>query len=216
MVMDHVPDTQVQSGDDPDGTDAQIIERSRSDARAFMPLVRRHQRVIFGYLARRVGQDVAEEITAETFARAFALRERYDTSRADARPWLFGIALNLMRRHLRSEQRQLTAYARTGVDPAERPHDAADERVDAVVQGRRLASALASLKGPDREALLLYAWGELSYDEIADALEIPVGTVRSRLNRARRQVRSVLAAPSTSQGISTSTTAALQPQGDRR
>lgn len=155
-----------------------------------MPLVERHQRIIFGYLARRVGRDIAEDVTSETFTRAFAMRERFDQSRSDARPWLFGIATNLLRNHARSEVRQLRAYARTGAqDVSHDDHDASHARLDAEVRSPQLAAALAALKPGDREALLLYAWHDLPYEDVAEALGIPVGTVRSRLNRARRIVQ---------------------------
>jgi RNA polymerase sigma-70 factor (ECF subfamily) len=158
-----------------------------------MPLVERHHRILFGYLARRVGADVAEELVSETFARAFSIRERFDTTRADARPWLFGIAMNLMRTHLRSEARRMRAYARSGVDEVVHVDDAGlHDRLDAAVHGQDLAAALENLAQGDREALLLYAWGDLTYEEIAETIGIPVGTVRSRLNRARRQLKAAL------------------------
>src|SRR4051812_30382438 len=117
---------------DTEPTDAELIARSARDPRAFMPLVERHQRVLYGYLARRMGPNVAEELVSETFARAFALRDRFDTERPDARPWLFGIATNLMRNHVRSEVRQLRAYARAGADDVELTDDAATHaRLDA-------------------------------------------------------------------------------------
>lgn len=180
-------------------TDAELIARSLDDPRAFMPLVERHQRVLFGYLARRVGRDLAEDVTSETFTRAFALRNRFDTERDDARPWLFGIATNLLRNHARSEVRQLRAYSRHGVnDRTDDDHAASDARLDAVAQTPALASALEALKPGDREALLMFAWNDMSYEEIAEALDIPVGTVRSRLNRARRIVQEHLAAADSS------------------
>lgn len=171
-------------------TDAELIARSIDDPRAFMPLVERHHRVLFGYLARRVGPDLAEDVTSETFARAFALRTRFDLSRSDARPWLFGIAANLLRSHARSELRQLRAYMRHGTsDTAQDDQAAIDARLDAAATTEQLAAALAQLSDIDRETLLLYAWNEMTYEDIAEALEIPVGTVRSRLNRARRILR---------------------------
>jgi RNA polymerase sigma-70 factor (ECF subfamily) len=190
-----------QSGDAPsdpasnEPTDADLIARSLDDPRAFMPLVERHQRVLFGYLARRVGRDIAEDVTSETFTRAFAQRTRYDLERPDARPWLFGIATNLLRNHARSEVRQLRAYQRHGVDDRQHDDDAATHaRLDAISQSPALAAALEALKPGDREALLMFAWNDMSYEDIAESLGIPVGTVRSRLNRARRIVQEHLAA----------------------
>jgi RNA polymerase sigma-70 factor (ECF subfamily) len=187
--------TGEHEGRDPDlePTDAELISESVDRPRAFMPLVERHHRILFGYLARRVGADVAEELVSETFARAFSIRERFDTTRADARPWLFGIAMNLMRTHLRSEARRMRAYARSGVDEVVHVDDAGlHDRLDAAVHGQDLAAALENLAQGDREALLLYAWGDLTYEEIAETIGIPVGTVRSRLNRARRQLKAAL------------------------
>jgi len=182
------------SGPDEEPTDAELIRRSIDDPRAFMPLVERHNRVLFGYLARRVGRDIAEDVTSETFTRAFAQRARFDTTRPDARPWLFGIALNLVRNQARSEMRQLRAYSRHGVhDRTEDDHAATHDRLDAGDRSPELAAALAELKPGDREALSMFAWNDMSYEEIAEALDIPVGTVRSRLNRARRIVQSHLA-----------------------
>lgn len=200
------PPQQPQShraGSEEEPSDAELITRSLDDPRAFMPLVERHHRVLFGYLARRVGRDIAEDVTSETFTRAYAHRDRYDTSRADARPWLFGIATNLLRNHARSEHRQLRAYSRHGVDDrVDDDVDATAARVDAQVDSPRIAAALAALKPGDRDALAMFAWNDMSYEEIAEALDIPVGTVRSRLNRARRIVQEHLAedSPSTSAG----------------
>jgi RNA polymerase sigma-70 factor (ECF subfamily) len=104
--------------------------------------------------------------------------------------------VNLMRRHYRSERRQLDAYARTGIDlVVDSGFDNAEERVDAANQGRRLARALSSLRDGDRDVLLLYAWADLSYEEIALALGVRIGTVRSRLHRGRRRLRALLEAP---------------------
>jgi RNA polymerase sigma-70 factor (ECF subfamily) len=110
--------------------------------------------------------------------------------RDDARPWLYGIAANVVAKHRRSEARRLRAMGRlaahrgVGEDPAERAVSAADARV----AWAEIADALDGLPGPERQVLLLYAWEELSYDQIAAALGVPVGTVRSRLNRGRTRL----------------------------
>lgn len=127
------------------------------------------------------------------FAIAFRSRGRYDRGAADARPWLFGIAANLARRHSRTERRRLRAYARTGVDPLGDDVGDSDRRLDALAAGPALAAALAALRPGEREVLLLFAWADLSYEEIAAALGVPIGTVRSRLSRARGRVRELLA-----------------------
>jgi RNA polymerase sigma-70 factor (ECF subfamily) len=136
------------------------------------------------YLARRVGAAAADELAAETFAVAFRNWDRLDPERP-VRPWLYGIAANLMRHHWRKERRMLRAYARNGVDPVFADEDAAVERADADARHRELATALAGLRRDEREILLLRAWVELTDSEIADALGLPIGTVKSRLSRAR-------------------------------
>jgi len=157
----------------------------RNDPGRIEPLYRAHFDAIFRFAACRVGRDAALDVAAETFAQALRRIDRLDPAR-DARPWLFGIAVNVLRHHHRSERRRLAAYARTAVqaDPAEvEPADA------------EIADALLALDPRDRDALLLFAWADLSYDAIAEALDVPVGTVRSRINRARRLLRAALAGP---------------------
>ena len=149
-------------------------------------LFRRHAPHIRRYVVRRLGQDAADDIVAETFLLAFRQRDSYDQARADARPWLYGIATNLIGRHRRAEIRLYRALARTGADPVMEPFtDRVDDRVSASTASRRLAAGLARLPEELRDTLLLVAWSDLSYQEAATALGIPVGTVRSRISRAR-------------------------------
>ncbi len=170
--------------------DAQVIARSLDEPRVFATLFDRHYDSVHRYLARRVGWDIADDLSAETFTTAFDVRRRYDIHRPDARPWLFGIATHLVSHHRRSEGRRLRAYAR--LDP---PIDGdggltgAEARLDAADMAPVIAEALARLAARDRDVVLLFAWADLRYEEIAVALGIPVGTVRSRLNRARQQLR---------------------------
>ncbi|MER5194723.1 RNA polymerase sigma factor [Streptomyces sp. NPDC002755] len=173
--------------------DASVIADSLTRPELFGELYHRHAAVIHRYAARRLGEDAAEDITAETFLAAFRTRGRYDASRAGARPWLYGIAANLIGKQRRAEVRALRALARTGHDPvADSWTDRSDSRVTAQAAQGRLAGALAGLSRGDRDVLLLVAWADLGYQEVAQALSIPVGTVRSRLNRARRKVRLAL------------------------
>ncbi len=137
---------------------------------------------------------MADELTSETFMQAFEGRRFYEPRSETARPWLYGIASNLLREHRRKERRQLRAYARTGVDPVFEGHSESVERLDASGCGPRLAAGLATLNGREREAFLLLAWAELSYEEISEALHVPLGTVRSRLSRARQKMRKALEA----------------------
>lgn len=173
--------------------DAAIIDDSLQQPEVFGQLYDRYAADIHRYVARRLGDEVADDITAETFLTAFRTRARYDTDRGNARPWLYGIAANLIGKHRRAEVRALRALARSGVDPvAESWTDSADSRVTAQSWQRELAGALAKLAARDRNVLLMVAWGDLSYQEVADALGVPLGTVRSRLHRARRRLRAAL------------------------
>ncbi|MER6678016.1 RNA polymerase sigma factor [Streptomyces sp. NPDC000983] len=172
------------------GGDAELIAASLDEPECFAALFDRHAPAIHRYVARRLGRDAADDVTAETFLTAFRIRDRFDPARADARPWLYGIAAKQIGRHRREEVKALKLLARTGHDPvADTWTDSADDRLAAEAAARPLAGALARLSAGDRHVLLLFAWADLGYQEIAEALGIPVGTVRSRLNRARRKLR---------------------------
>jgi RNA polymerase sigma-70 factor (ECF subfamily) len=178
-----------------DETDANAIETSLSRPDAFVAIFERHFDVISRYLRRRVDPVLADELAAQVFTVAFSRRESYDSTQADARPWLYGIAASLLRGHARAEERELRALARTCVDPlrfsSARP--AAGEGLPGAALEPELARVLADLAPQDREVLLLHAWGELGDEEIAAALGLPVGTVKSRLERARKRVREAIA-----------------------
>jgi RNA polymerase sigma factor (sigma-70 family) len=174
--------------------DAELIARSRSDPAEFAGIFDRHHAELYRYLRRRVGSGLAGDLAAETFVIAFSRRAAYRADTHDARPWLYGIAHNLLRNHMRDERRQLAAYARHGADPVADVDSAAafsraDARADSAAVSAALARVLATMPDRDRDVLLLVAWADMSYAEIAQALNIPIGTVRSRLNRARRQLR---------------------------
>ncbi|MFI6574443.1 RNA polymerase sigma factor [Nocardiopsis sp. NPDC050513] len=176
-------------------SDAVVVQRSLTDPAAFGEVFRRHAPALHRYVARRLGTADADDIVAETFHTAFRRRHRYDTDRPDARPWLWRIATNLVRRRHRSETRAYRALARTGSDPVmEGFAERVAERVDATALSGDLASALARLSRGDRDTLLLIAWGGLTYGETAQVLGVPTGTVRSRLHRARTRVRAALPA----------------------
>ena len=173
-----------------DADDAAVIQLSRHEPEYFTELFLRHAPYIQRYVVRRLGQDAADDIVAETFLLAFRQRDSYDQARSDARPWLYGIATNLIGHHRRAEIRLYRALARTGADPVtESFTDRIDDRVSASTASRRLAAALARLSAELRDTLLLVAWGDLSYEETATALGVPVGTVRSRISRARSALR---------------------------
>jgi RNA polymerase sigma factor (sigma-70 family) len=175
-------------------TDAEVVEASLVDPRAFGVLFDRHHRAVRHYLIRRIGGQAAEDLSADVFVTAFEHRHRYDLSRPNARPWLFGIATNLLRHCAREERTRLEAYLRRATAEAHVPEDVdqVEDRLDAERALPALIRALLELPQGDRDALLLHAWAELSYPDIAEALAIPIGTVRSRLHRARRSMRELL------------------------
>jgi len=141
---------------------------------------------IHRFIARRVGTGLADDLAAETFATAFRRRTTFNSEQGSLRSWLYGIAINLVRNHWRAEQHLLHLDARLRVE-AEYHEDPSlsDERLSASLVAPRIAAALASLNGDQREVILLHAWAELKHEEIAFALGVAPGTVRSRLSRAR-------------------------------
>ncbi|WP_131739274.1 RNA polymerase sigma factor [Actinomadura roseirufa] len=173
--------------------DADLVARSLDDPEAFAALFDRYAAMLYRYVSRRLGPESAEDVVGDTFLAAFSKRHRYDQAHRDARPWLFGIVTKLVSRHHRSEAARYRALRRSPVDgPQEGPAERVEAGVTATAVRPLLAEALAKLSRRDLDVLLLFAWGDLTYEEVAQALGIPVGTVRSRLNRARRKVRATL------------------------
>jgi RNA polymerase sigma factor (sigma-70 family) len=176
------------------GGDSAVIRASLAEPERFAPLFDRHAPVIYRYLARRAGREVAGDLTAETFLAAFRRRERYDLACTDARPWLYGVATRVLAQYWREDARQLRIRLAAIPDLNDPGHgDRVAGDVTAATMRGVLAEGLASLPAGDRDVLLLIAWEQLTYDEVARALDIPVGTVRSRLNRARIRLRTALA-----------------------
>jgi RNA polymerase sigma factor (sigma-70 family) len=173
----------------PEVTDEHLLAESLATPERFAAIFDRYAQVVHGYLSRRVGA-LADDLVSETFLLAFRGRTGYVPDRAPVRAWLFGIATNLVRRHARDEERRYRALGRAAghAEPTTELGEVAG-RVDAQALRGELADALAALPGEDRDVLLLWTYPQLSYAEISAALGIPVGTVRSRLHRARGRVR---------------------------
>ena len=155
-------------------TDAAIIERSWHEPERFAEVFDRYYAEIHGFATRRLGRTLADDVAAETFLIAFHRRGRFDVTRPDARPWLYGIASNLISRHRRTEVRQYRAMARAGLAQVADGHaERVAGRIDAEALRGRLAAALAEVADRDRDVLLLVAWAQLSCEEAARALGIP-------------------------------------------
>ncbi|SDO71017.1 RNA polymerase sigma factor [Lentzea jiangxiensis] len=168
-------------------SDAELIGRSlRGDTGAFVEVISRHETAIGNYLARRVGRQAAEDVLGDVWVAAYESRATYDRSFPEARPWLYGVALNRVRRYWRSEPAEEPAADLTRVVSDWDPWPAVDARVDAQAL---LRTALDRLKPEEREVLGLVAWEDLTVAEAGRVLDIPAGTARRLLHQARKALR---------------------------
>jgi RNA polymerase sigma-70 factor (ECF subfamily) len=189
----HDPDPPPFPLDAEGATDASIIEKSRREPEWFSMIFDRYFTAIHRYAAARLGPTAADDVAAETFLAAFDQRDRYDLTCPEARPWLYGIVTNLIGRHRRSEIRLYRALSRSVTrDDVANHADRVADQVTAEQLHPALARSLAQLSKGDRDTLLLVVCAQLSYTEVARALAIPIGTVGSRVNRARRKLRKTL------------------------
>jgi RNA polymerase sigma-70 factor (ECF subfamily) len=149
-----------------------------------------HAPALHQYAARRVGRDQASDVVAETFRRAIEFADRFDERLGSRRAWLFGIATNIMRRHVRSEQRRVLALGRYGrhVEHDADPLVVTVPQIDAERRLTHVLRAVAELSIEDYELLLLVAWEEMSITDAAAVVGIPAGTARSRLHRIRQHL----------------------------
>ena len=170
--------------------DALLWERVRGgDAEAFGDLYERHARSVQSYcLWRTADLQLAEDATATAFLETWRKRERLELTTESAAPLLLGVANNVLRQHWRGRRRYIAALerVRNAAPVALLGHeDEAIARLDAIRQLREAGAAVRALPRREREVLAMVAWGELTYEETAAALGVPIGTVRSRLARAR-------------------------------
>jgi RNA polymerase sigma factor (sigma-70 family) len=183
----------------PSDSDPVLIRRSLARPESFEGLVGRHADAIFRYIAARIGPVAGEDVLAETFLVAFRRRAGFDPGATSARPWLYGIAANLVLRHHDAERawlqrssagaRALAADERTAPEPLVE----ADGRLDAHGLRPALAAALLELTPGERAVLLLHALEGYSHEEIAETLAITRGAAKTRLSRARARLRHELA-----------------------
>lgn len=177
-----------------DESDAAAIAASLDRPACFGTIFDRHATVLHRYLVRRIGPDEADSMVGEVFRIAFEKRHSFELDRPSARPWLYGIATHLLAKHWRREARRLQATARLAAQQQIGVTDIAEQvstRTDAADLWSRVAATVASLPQRERDALILHVWEGLAYDQVADALGVPVGTVRSRIHRARGRLREV-------------------------
>jgi phosphoribosylaminoimidazole-succinocarboxamide synthase len=173
-----------------DPSDAELMRESLDEPARFGEIFDRHADVVFRYLARRIGPDDSNDLLADVFLAAFEARSRFDSEFSTALPWLYGIASNLLRKHFRRRAGELKMLDRLVAPSGPDDHvDAVADVVDAQLQVQAMTQLLEELPPGERDVLLLHAWESVTYEEIAHALDIPVGTVRSRLNRTRRRLR---------------------------
>jgi RNA polymerase sigma factor (sigma-70 family) len=185
--------TPMKAPPDAPPQDAGLVAASLREPERFAALYDRYFLDIHRYLAGRLGRETADDLAAETFLIAFRRRSDFDPDRGAVRPWLYGIATNLVSQHRRTEQRRLRALGRVNVERAvDGPEDAVTARVAAEELRPDLVRAMKALAPADRDVVFLSVLGGLTYDEIAQALDIPPGTVGSRLNRARTRLRTAL------------------------
>jgi RNA polymerase sigma-70 factor (ECF subfamily) len=150
-------------------------------------MISRHEAAVGAYLHRRVGRSVAEDLLADVWIAAFGSRGTYDRSYDDARPWLFGVARNTLRRHWRKGRPEDLIDDLSELAPGSDPWPAVDDRVDGAAI---LRNALTHLRPNQRDVLTLVVWEELSVADAARTLGIPAGTARHALHQARLELRS--------------------------
>lgn len=178
-------------------TGEQPLTSASVDPGVFRSMYVQHSEALFGYLASRVGRDLAEDLLAETFQAAIESYHSFDVNRGGERAWLFGIGSNLLRHHWRTEQRRLRALARaasrpsTSIDPLLTVDAHVADHLDAVVVADRLIDALGDLDHDDRTLLFLSGWEHMNSSEIGTVMGVPATTIRSRLRRLRDHLRTV-------------------------
>ena len=172
--------------------DAALVARSIVEPELFAGLYERHAAAIFRFAAIRVGREAAEDIVADTFATAFDRRTRFDLTAESARPWLYGIAANQLKKHADAERRWLQRAAASGRDRSQYDDHGSEDRVDAARMAADLAAALLTLSPGERDAVVLSTLEDLTMEELARALGIRAGAAKTRLSRGRARMRALL------------------------
>lgn len=169
-------------------SDADLITRAlQVDLQVFADVIRRHERPVYSYLARRAGASAAEDLLSEGWAVALENLSSYDTAWSSARPWLFAIARNRLRSYWRSNRASEPA-----IEQCLDPWPDVDDRLVARADANRVRQAVDGLRDAERETLLLVVWEQLTPAEVAVVTGEPAATVRSRLHRAKADLRARL------------------------
>lgn len=172
-----------------DRSDAEILASVSSDPQEFLEIFERHFVAVHRYVARQLGPD-ADDATAEVFVRALRGAGSFRPGKDDARPWLYGIAAHVVSAELR---RRYDRRVQSLESLRLLEHDGtAERRLEAAGSLAEVQRAVESLPLQQREPLLMFAWLDMSYEEVAAALAVPIGTVRSRIARARKRLREAL------------------------
>jgi RNA polymerase sigma-70 factor (ECF subfamily) len=175
----------------PDSSDSEVIEGSLTEPACFEVIFDRHYERVYAFLVRAIGPDGAD-LAQDVFQIAFQDRERFRDDADSAKPWLFGIARNVLRRWYRTQSRRRRGWLHL---PREEGLDFTSDTVDrlsAAAMRGEIRRALRVMPSHERDVLLLFALGDVTYEEIAEAIDVPVGTVRSRLHRARQRLKGLL------------------------
>ena len=176
-------------------TDAEVISASLRSPAAFAALYQRHYGAVHRLLVAKASSEDAADLASEVFVRAFAGRHRYNSEISSARPWLYAIAANLARqraRSLRYHAQKLSRIRAMGDQTPSDPSEMVVDRAHASAQWPVLARALTELDECEAAVVGLCLIAGMSQPDAANALGIPVGTVKSRLSRARRRLRQSL------------------------
>ena len=169
-------------------TDRELLRQA--DPEAFGTLFERHGRAVYNHCFRRTAEwATAEDLTSVVFLEAWRKRNEVRLHGDSLLPWLYGVATNVLRNRTRSLRRYRSVLARMPVEQEADFADDAGERIDDERQVRRVLAAFRLLPKRDQDVLALCVWSGLTYEEAAVALDLPTGTVRSRLSRARRRLR---------------------------
>lgn len=185
---------QLVSAPDVAATDADIIASSLRKPQLFAPIFERHFTHIYRYLCQRTEPSAAEDLASEVFTIALNKRNKFVAQHDSALPWLYGIASRLLADQSRKRARQANAYYKASAQEIDHssPMTGAQQRIDAHNAAQKLQPAIDALSDRDKDILHLYAHADLSYTDIAEALKMPVGTVRSRLHRIRKSLRNAV------------------------